>query len=281
MHRPSPMSPRTALLLALLTAAMPLSSQTVERWQKTAVQKHPALAQAGSLLNQRFLAIVAEKRKSDPAYFDKPDWPLRAANAAAEALRAEELATKEKAEVEMKHSEGERARTEEIAQWEREWERDKARWVFERLVFGDSEEAIVRKLNLSKLLTNRAGGSARVALSSRYRWIMGESKFFVDFEMKDGLAAITFEALPENVGNLDSLIHEDWDKLRAAAVERFGQPAKSIEYPDAQKLHRGGWTVTDVWERPGCRMKLGLTEDGGKCSAILRLSDPARLPGAD
>ncbi|MEI9892973.1 MAG: hypothetical protein WDN28_03410 [Chthoniobacter sp.] len=77
-----------------------LAAQTVETWQKAAVQKHPTLAQAGSPLNVRFLAIVAEKRQSEPAYFSRPDWPMRAADAADAALRAEELAVSEKAKAE-------------------------------------------------------------------------------------------------------------------------------------------------------------------------------------
>ncbi len=255
------------VLFALLAAVMPLSAQTVEQWQKAAVQKHPALAQAGSPLNQRFLAIVAEKRKSDPGYFAKPDWPVRAAEAAAEALQAKEQAAKN----------AETARTAEMTPDEREWERDKARWVFEKLVFGDSEEVIAKKLYQSKLIAARVPAKARMELASRFQWVLGESKFRLDFEMKEGgLAAINFASVPQGADALDSVIHEDWEKLRPAVVERFGPPAKSAEYPNAQKLQRGGWAVTDTWERPGSRMKLGVIEDGGKCSASLRISDPAR-----
>ena len=287
-------------LLAVVAAlsAATVSPQTVERWQKAAVQKHPSVAQAGSALNQRFLAIVAEKRKSEPTYFDQPDWPLRAADAAAEQLRAEELVAKEKARVAelaakekavadelaakkkngagMRQAAVERFHAEDVAQWEREWEGEKARWVFDRLVFGDSEEVIERKLNRSKFVTPRVAATARVALNSRYRWILGESKFDIDFEMKDGLAAITFECLPERMTELDTLIREDWGKLRAAAIEQFGPPTKSAEYPTTVKLRRGGVTVTDLWERPGRPVALGINHDSGKCNAILRISDPAR-----
>lgn len=286
------------VFLALLVAvaplnAVPASPQAVEAWQKIAVQKHPAVAQAGSPLNQRFLAIVAAKRKSEPTYFEQADWPMRAADAAAVELRAEEmvakakakadeLVAKKKAEADMERAQTEQERAEEIAQWEREWEAQKARWVFERLVFGDSEETIVRKLNLSKLVTPRAVGNTRVELGSRFRWTLGESKFNLDFEMKDGLAAITFDCRPEDTSELDTLIREDWDKLRAAAIERFGQPIMSAEYPTASKLRRGGLTVTDVWSRPDRHIALGLSQDSGKCHTTLRISDPARgvsLPG--
>jgi hypothetical protein len=263
-----------ALLLAFLVVALPLVAQTVEQWQRSAVQKHPALAQAGSPLNARFLAIVAEKRKADPGFFTKPDWPLRAAEEAAAALRAEEQAANEK-KAEMARAEA--ARLEAMTPDEREWEAEKARWVFERLVFGDDEQKIVRKLSLSKTVTSRAAPSARVPLGSRFWWVMGESKFYLDFEMKDGLAAITFDSLAERSTSLDSVIHEDWNKLRAAAIEKFGPPTKVAEFPDdAKKLRAGGWTVTDTWERPGFRVKLGLTEDDGKASTSLRISDPKR-----
>jgi hypothetical protein len=256
--------------VVLLVAAPSLCAQMVETWQKAAVQKHPSLAQAGSPLNQRFLAIVAEKRKSEPVYFTRPDWPMRAADAAAAALQAEELAVTEKAKAE------EEARLAKMAPEERDWERDKARWVFERLVFGDSEEVITSKLSHSKLITSRVAPSARVPLGSRFQWVIGESKFHLDFEKKDGLAAIVVESLPETTDNLDGFIHDDWAKLRAAAVGQFGPPAKTIAYPDAKALHTGGWTATDTWDRPGSRIKLGVIEDSGKCTATLRISNPAR-----
>lgn len=259
-------------MLLLLAVATPLCAQTVETWQKAAVQKHPALAQAGSPLNERFLAIVAEKRKSEPAYFSRPDWPMRAADAAEAALRAEELAVTEKAKAE------EAARLAKMAPEERDWERDKARWVFERLVFGDDEDAIVNKLTHSKLIASRVSPSARVPLGSHFQWVIGDSKFHLDFEMKDKLVAIVFESKAETTDNLDGFIRDDWQKLRASAIEQFGPPAKTVAFPDAKSLHAGGWTVTDTWDRPGSRIKLGVTEDSGKCAATLRISDPAHAP---
>jgi len=256
-------------LLVLCAVATPLAAQTVETWQKAAVQKHPALAQAGSPLNVRFLAIVAEKRKSEPAYFTRPDWPMRTADAADAALRAEELAVSEKAKAE------EAARLAKMTPEEREWDKDKARWIFERLVFGDTEETIVNKLNRSKLITSRVSPSTRVPLGSHFQWVMGETKFHLDFEMKDKLAAILFESPAENTDNLDGFVHDDWQKLRTAAIEQFGAPAKTVAFPDAKSLKAGGWTVTDTWDRPGSRIKLGVTEDSGKCRAALRISDPA------
>ena len=264
-----------ALLLALLTATASLfAAQTVEGWQQAAVQKYPALAQSGSPLNQRLLALIAEKRKTEPAFFAKPDWPLRAANAAATALQAEETATSEKAKAD------EAARLAKMTPEEQEWDRDKARWVFERLVFGDKEEAIASKLNRSKLVTLRVAPSSRVPLGSRFQWVFGETKFHIDFEMKgDSLAAIVFENSPEKTSNLDGFIHDDWGKLRAAAIEQFGPPTKTVEFPATSKqLLHGILTLTDAWERPGCRIRLGLIEDEGRASVALRISDPAHAP---
>ena len=260
------------LLAAWLAIAAALPAQTVDTWQTAAVRKYPTLTEAGSPLNTRFLAIVAEKKKSDPAFFSKPDWPMRAANAAAEALRAEELAANAKSKAE------EDARLAKMAPEERDWEKDKARWVFERLVFGDNEETIVSKLNHSKLITSRVSPSMRVPVDSRFQWVVGESKYRLGFEMKDTLLAITFESSPEKAENLAEFIHEDWEKLRKAAIEQFGPPTKTVAFPDAKGLHTGGWTVTDTWDRPGSRIKLGVTEDSGKCGAALRISDPARAP---
>jgi hypothetical protein len=258
-----------ALLLAMLVGVMPSPAQTMDTWQTAAVRKYPSLTEAGSPLNTRFLAIVAEKKKSEPAFFSRPDWPMRAATAAAEALAAEEAAATAKIKAE------EDARLAKMAPEERDWEKDKARWVFERLVFGDDEEAVVHKLNRSKLISSRVSPSMRVPVDSRFQWAIGETKYRLSFEMKDKLAAILFESSPEKSENLAEFIHEDWEKLRKAVIEQFGQPTKTIPFPDAKALKAGGWTVTDTWERPGSRIKLGVTEDSGRCSAALRISDPA------
>jgi len=261
-------------LLALLAVTAPLGAQTVEAWQRAAIQKHPALAEAGSPLNQRFLALIAEKRKSDPAFFSKTNWPVRAADAAAEALQAEQQAAADKAKAD------EAARLAAMSPEEQEWDKTKARWVFERLAFGDNEETITAKLNHSKLIASRVAPAMRVAIASRFQWVLGESKYHLDFEMKgDGLAAVVFESSPEKTTNLDGFIHDDWAKLRAAAIEQFGAPSKSTDFPpDAKKLTTGGFTPTDTWDQPTRRLKLGLTEDDGRAHVTLRLTDPAHSP---
>lgn len=252
------------------TVATPLPAQTVDTWQTAAVRKYPALTEAGSPLNTRFLAIIAEKKKSEPAFFSKPDWPMRAATTAAEALRVEEAAAAAKVKTE------DDARLAKLTPDERDWERDKARWIFERLAWGDDEETIVKKLNRSKLITSRVSPSMRVVLDSRFQWVIGETKYRMSFEMKDKLAAMTFESSPEKSENLAEFIHEDWEKLRKAVIAQFGEPTKTVPFPDAKALKTGGWTVTDTWDRPATRIKLGVTEDSGRGSAALRIGDPAK-----
>src|ERR1043165_6541110 len=78
-----------ALLAFSLAMVAPLGALTVQEAQQAALKKYPALAEAGSPMNQRFLALVAEKRTSEPAFFARPDWPLRAADAVAAAMKAE------------------------------------------------------------------------------------------------------------------------------------------------------------------------------------------------
>lgn len=278
-----------ALLASLATLhAAPVPSQTVERWQTAAVIKYPALKQPGSPLNVQFLALIAEKRKSEPAFFTQPDWPLRAADAVAAKMQAEELAAKEKAKAEdlaySKMSKKERRevdekeeKAEKAENFEKETERKKDQWIFDRLVFGDTEENIMTKLYASTLVTSRVGQSARVELDLRFRWVIGETKFNIGFEFKnDHLSAMNFNCVPERPTELDTLIREDWDRLRAAAIERFGPPTKSAAYPTVSKLQRGGITVTDVWERPGRPIALGIKEEEGKCNPTLRISDPSR-----
>jgi hypothetical protein len=260
-----------ALTLALTSTAL---ADLVEQWQKAAVRKHPTLATSGSPLNQRFLAIVAEKKASEPGFFQKPDWPMRAADAAAEAVKKDEKAAAEKAKVEEAQMAEEKERAAEQAELEKSWEVQKAKWVFDRLVFGDDEATVIKKLNLSKLVTARSSGGARVALSSRYRWVIGEHKFDLDFEMSSGFKGLTISPLPESTADLDSLIKEDWTALRAAAIERFGAPTKSTPFPAAAQLKKGALTATDTWEQATRTITLGVAEDDGKGQATLKISAP-------
>jgi hypothetical protein len=259
----SPMRFFAALSLLFFLTTPFLAAQTAEAWQRSAVQKYPALAQAGSPMNQRFVALIAEKRTAEPAFFSKPDWPMRAADLVAAAIKAEDDKVKA----------AEEARLAAMSPDERDWEKNKARWVFERLVLGDGEETIVKKLNASKVITSRVSPSMRVPLGTHFQWVMGESKFRMDFEMKDDhLVAILFDCSPEKTSNLDAFVKDDWTKMRAAMVERYGQPTKSEPYPDdAKKLKKGGWTVTDSWEQKEFQIKLSIHEDDGRCNTVVRI----------
>ena len=68
-----------ALLLAPL-AVSHVSAQTAAASQQQALKKHPELAVAGSALNKAFVAEVARRKQTDPAFFRAPDWPMRLAD---------------------------------------------------------------------------------------------------------------------------------------------------------------------------------------------------------
>lgn len=266
------MTSKFALLALPLVLGSTARADLVEQWQKAAVRKHPTLATSGSPLNQRFLTIVAEKKVSEPDFFKKPDWPMRAAELAAAEIKKDEMAAAEKTKADEAKKAEEKERTAEVAEMERQWETQKAKWVFDRLVFGDDEPTVIKKLNLSKLVTARSAGGARVALSSRYRWMIGEHKFDLDFEMGPAFKGLTISPLPESTGDLDSLIKEDWTALRAAAIEHFGAPTKSVPFPAAAQLRKGGLTATDTWDQATRTITLGVAEDEGKAQAALKIS---------
>ena len=90
----------SVLLLTVVAAmahAAPVPAQNPERWEAAAILKYPALREQGSPLNKQFLAVVAAKRQSEPAFFNQPDWPLRAADLAVEEIKNAEAVAKEKA----------------------------------------------------------------------------------------------------------------------------------------------------------------------------------------
>jgi hypothetical protein len=68
-----------ALLLGPL-AVSHVSAQTVAASQQQAIKKYPDLVVAGSTFNKAFVAELARRRQTDPAFFRAPDWPMRLAD---------------------------------------------------------------------------------------------------------------------------------------------------------------------------------------------------------
>ena len=58
---------------------------TAVDYQKLAVQKFPELKDPSSALNRKFIQEVGELKKSNPAYFNNPQWPLLLAQSINEA----------------------------------------------------------------------------------------------------------------------------------------------------------------------------------------------------
>ena len=73
-----------ASVLNTFPATAPSQSATQD-WQAQAVRKYPDLGVGGSLFNQQFVTAVGERRRTNPAFFSNPRWPL---------LLADELAQK-------------------------------------------------------------------------------------------------------------------------------------------------------------------------------------------
>lgn len=75
---------KTLLLFITLVAMSPLiSAQTVADSQRRATTKYPALAQQGSPLHTKFLALYNEAKQTNPALLTDPNWPLILADRAA------------------------------------------------------------------------------------------------------------------------------------------------------------------------------------------------------
>jgi hypothetical protein len=73
------------LLLLIILSVMPcaLSAQTVADAQLQATTKYPALAQQGSPLNAKFLALYNEAKQTNPTLLTDPNWPMILADRAA------------------------------------------------------------------------------------------------------------------------------------------------------------------------------------------------------
>lgn len=78
------------LLLLITLFAMPfvISAQTVADSQRQATTKYPALAQQGSPLNTKFLALYNDAKQTNPALLTNPNWPMILADRAAAAAAA-------------------------------------------------------------------------------------------------------------------------------------------------------------------------------------------------
>lgn len=71
----------TLVAAALLTASTPIPAlgqvpAGTTDWQARALQKYPDLGRRDSTLNQQFVGAVLERRRTRPAFFSDPRWPL-------------------------------------------------------------------------------------------------------------------------------------------------------------------------------------------------------------
>ena len=74
------------------------STNDTAQAQREAMRLYPELAESGSALNRQFLAAVEQARKSEPALFQRSDWPLVIAKQTAkQALEAGIKESKERA----------------------------------------------------------------------------------------------------------------------------------------------------------------------------------------
>lgn len=265
-------------LIAFAAAAFAADSVAVEDWQRKAVAKYPSLAVEGSDLNRKFVELVKFHRAVNPGFFNEDDWPMRAAELANDRLReaAESRHRAETAKQRAREREAKAAADEKemLAQWESE----KPRRVFDKLVFGDSEEMVRRKLDVSDMVkpTVYRGGSLGIS----YEWPIGELVCRLAFKVDGGLSEISAWARARNASYLDTLVMRDWETLRAVAIERYGPPTKSAPYPSIFGVKNGFGIVTDRWELPDRTIAVQLVEENSTFYPLLEISDPARAATA-
>lgn len=76
LSRPVSIKITISLLLFVAFCHTAAAQATATNWQVKAIEKYPALGIRGSELNIRFLDAYSARRKTDPAFFDNPQWPL-------------------------------------------------------------------------------------------------------------------------------------------------------------------------------------------------------------
>lgn len=71
------------LLITLFVLPIVVSAQTVADSQRQATTKYPALAQQGSPLHTKFIALYNDAKQNNPALLSDPNWPMTLADRAA------------------------------------------------------------------------------------------------------------------------------------------------------------------------------------------------------
>ncbi len=72
------------LLIVLIVTATMASAQTVADAQRQATAKYPALAQEGSAIHTRFLALYNDAKQNNPKLLSDPNWPIILADRASQ-----------------------------------------------------------------------------------------------------------------------------------------------------------------------------------------------------
>jgi len=72
------------ILIVLIVTATMASAQTVADAQRQATTKYPALAQEGSVIHSRFLALYNDAKQNNPKLLLDPNWPMILADRASQ-----------------------------------------------------------------------------------------------------------------------------------------------------------------------------------------------------
>ena len=263
--------------------------QNLKAAQLKSVTLYPDVGIAGSPLNTEFVARMKRYQAEKKEFFAEPDWPIRLVKECNEDLSPKQPPKPLTARVAEKPQKivAEQKLLEAAAIVQPE-----ERKAFDDLYFGDSEELTQYKLAHSTKLKGKTTKRANDTEAAFYALNVDGRSYAVQTEFEGGkLYEVSFVqtfgdisthfewhnlmwgVFSGDISQYHSAIKESWQVLRDIAITRFGQPTKSIGYPNFLNIEKSRIIFSDIWEVEKRRVTLGMVQAIDDVGPILSVSD--------
>ena len=71
----------------------------------------------------------------------------------------------------------------------------------------------------------------------------------------------------------ETLLRLDWEYLKNSVIKEFGPPNSTLEYPRTPYFSGEDVEITDVWEKPGVKVQIGVRVIEERYYAVALISD--------
>lgn len=161
--------------------------------------------------------------------------------------------------------------------------------VYDTLLFGDSRETVVKKLQASNMVEQTLDSTylARTGLNGVFKCkakLAGLTyHLYFGWNEHGGLNEITLRSGGLPLASYSTALRKAWDEANALFTRVYGEPTQDGDYPDKADFGQSPILVSHVWHKGEKQsILIGPGIKGGKCFLVIRFVnrrvEPVRVP---